>query len=206
MDSERLFVIGLIRGSHGLEGKVKVESTSGEVSHFFDLAEVTLKKDGHEKTYVVESVSGSAASLLMKFKGIDTPEDTAKIRGAEIVVPRSKASPLGKDEYYVEDLKNCTLVYTASGKENGLMLEKSAVMECGTITDVLEGGAGYLLEVVVSESLQSALNSTDETGNSEDGSATGKKRTVLVPFRKEFIGTVDIKRQTVQLMHLWVLE
>lgn len=204
MDTERL-VIGVIRGSHGLEGNVKVESTSGEVDHFFDLTEVTLKKDGHEKTYTVEDVAGSTANLLMKFKGIDSPEDTAKIRGSEIIVPRSMACPCDKDEYYVEDLKQCTLVYKASGKENGLKLEKSAVMECGTITDVLEGGAGHLLEVVVSESLQSALNSTDETSTSEK-TGDGKKRTVLVPFQKEFIGTVDLKRHTVQLMHLWVLE
>jgi len=27
-----------------------------------------------------------------------------------------------------------------------------------------------------------------------------------VPFNKEFIGKVDMKNKTVQLMHLWILE
>ena len=38
------FVIGIIRGPHGLSGKVKVESTSGEFEHFLNLTDVTLRK------------------------------------------------------------------------------------------------------------------------------------------------------------------
>ena len=69
----------------------------------------------------------------------------------------------------------------------------------GTITDVLEGGAGDLFEVVLSEScdlLSQELRTT----------SSGKPRKVLVPFKKEFIGTVDIRNKQVQLMHLWILE
>ena len=31
-------------------------------------------------------------------------------------------------------------------------------------------------------------------------------RTVLVPFNEQFIGKVDVKNGTIQLMHLWILE
>ena len=41
---ESVFVIGIIRGSFGLSGKLKVESTSGEYEHFFELTDVTLMK------------------------------------------------------------------------------------------------------------------------------------------------------------------
>ena len=57
-------VIGFIRSTHGLEGKVKVESTSGEIDHFFDLKEVTLRKEQSETVHQVEDVSGSVASLV----------------------------------------------------------------------------------------------------------------------------------------------
>jgi 16S rRNA processing protein RimM len=60
----------------------------------------------------------------------------------------------------------------------------------------LEGGAGKLLEVELSESLNIASDSTDKS----------KPKKVLVPFKKEFIGTVDIKDKVIQLMHLWILE
>ena len=69
MASKAKLVIGIIRGSHGLTGKFKVESTSGECEHFFKLDEVTVKNDLLEKTFKVESVEGNSNSLLMKLEG-----------------------------------------------------------------------------------------------------------------------------------------
>ena len=181
-------VIGFIRSTHGLEGKVKVESTSGEIDHFFDLTEVTLRRGQTETVHKVEDVSGSVASLIIKLSGIDTVEAAAKFRGAEIVVPRNKACPLYKDEFYVEDLKNCTLIYKSSGKD-GLNVKKDSAINAGIVTDVLEGGSGDLLEVEVSETL--------------DGDF---QKSALVPFKKEFIGKVDVKKKTIELLHLWILE
>ena len=65
------------------------------------------------------------------------------------------------------------------------------------IPHVLEGGAGDLLEVAVSENLHGDVEGID---------GSGKQKVLLVPFKNEFIGTVDIKNKTVQLMHLWILE
>ncbi len=202
MDAVASLVVGIIRGSHGLAGKFKVESTSGEVEHFFDLTEVTLRKDGSERKADVESVEGGLPFLIMKCAGIDTPEQAAKLSGAEIVVPRDKACPLHDGEFYVEDLKNCALIYepgSESNAKNGLNEDGNPErIVAGIVTDVLEGGAGDLLEVSVSESLHFS--------SASDGDSSGKKRTVLVPFKKEFIGDVDISKKTMQLMHLWILE
>lgn len=193
-------VIGIIRGTHGLSGKFKVESTSGECEHFFELQEVTLKIGTTEKTYKIESVEGNVNSLIMKLSGINTPEDAKKLSGSEILVTRDKACPLNEGEFYVEDLKQCKLVYLPNEKKpakiSGLAENTESAIIAGTITDVLEGGAGKLLEVELSESLKIPSDSTDKT----------KTKTVLVPFKKEFIGTVDIKDKVIQLMHLWILE
>ena len=199
-EKEQLLIIGIIRGTHGLAGKFKVESTSGECDHFFDLDEVTLRKDTIEKTYKVESVEGNVNSLIMKCAGINSPEDAKKLSGSEILVPRNKACPLNEGEFYVEDLKQCKLVYLPNEKKpaklSGLAENTESAIIAGTITDVLEGGAGKLLEVELSESLNIASDSTDKS----------KPKKVLVPFKKEFIGTVDIKDKVIQLMHLWILE
>ena len=48
----------------------------------------------------------------MKCTGIDTPEDAAKYRNWEMLVPRDKACPLKEGEFYVEDLKQCSLIYS----------------------------------------------------------------------------------------------
>ena len=195
-------MVGIIRGTHGLAGNCKVESTSGEFQHFSGMKDVVLRKNGVETKRTIEKVSIGGGILYIKFSGINSPEEAKKLSGSEIVVSREFACPCGKDEYYVEDLKQCQLVYT-SGSAKG-MAEKSAATTAepvvvGTITDVLEGGAGDLFEVVLSESC-SLLSQELRTTSS------GKPRKVLVPFKKEFIGTVDTKNKKVQLMHLWILE
>ncbi len=174
-------VVGFIRGTHGFSGECKVESTSGEYEHLLKLKDVTLKLGDMQREAKVESVSLGHAIAYVKFKGIDSDTEIQKYNRWQIEVPRKYCKPLEKDEWYIEDLQNCTLVY--EGKDDPATLD--APKEVGKITDVLEGGAGYLLEVSLSESCD---------------------RKVLVPFNKEFIGKVDVENGTVQLMHLWILE
>lgn len=174
-------IVGFIRGTHGFSGECKVESTSGEYEHLLKLKEVTLKHGDEEREAKVESVSLGNAVAYVKFQGIDSDKDVLRYNKWSISVPRKYCKPLAKDEWYIEDLRNCTLIY--KGDDEPATLD--APRELGTITDVLEGGGGYLLEVSLSESCD---------------------RKVLIPFRDQFIGKVDIKNGTVQLMHLWILE
>lgn len=203
------FVVGFVRGSHGISGEFKVESTSGYFEHFFEMTEVTLRngKTGESKLYKVEDVSAGDHDLYMKLNGINTPEDVKKFACWEIVVPRDKACPLGENEWYVEDLKKCSLVYYENG--NGFVV--------GKITDVMEGGSGDLLEVSLAEDcdiLTDAIKyGTDEDGKilkkfDKNGEVIKKSRTVYVPLKEEagFIGKVDIENRIIQLMHLWILE
>lgn len=190
-------MVGIIRGTHGLAGNCKVESTSGEFQHFTGMKDVVLRKNGIETKRTIEKVSFGGGILYIKFSGINSPEEAKKLSGSEIVVSREFACPCGKDEYYIEDLKQCSLVYCGD-KAKGLA-GKTAPIVLGTITDVLEGGAGDLLEVVLSESCELLAENVRKN-------ASGEVRTVFVPFKKEFIGTVDISAKMVQLMHLWILD
>ena len=192
-------VVGFIRGSHGYAGECKVESTSGEYEHFLKLEkkEVTLKSGDAERAAKVESVALGNNIAYVKFSGINSSEEITKFNRWEIMVPRKYCKPLKKDEWYIEDLKTCSLVYT--GENGKVSAESAAPAIVGTITDVLEGGAGYLLEVSLSESCDLLANEVKFDNN-------GKIRNVLVPFVNEHVGKVDIKNKTVQLMHLWILE
>ncbi|ULQ59598.1 hypothetical protein K7I13_14225 [Brucepastera parasyntrophica] len=91
-----LLITGVVRSSHGLNGFVKVESTSGETGHFAGLSEVILRTGGISGIclkYEIEKQEGSSMNLLVKFRGIDTPEQAKKLAGSEIMVPRDKACP-----------------------------------------------------------------------------------------------------------------
>ncbi len=189
------FVVGLIRGPHGLKGMFKVESTSGEYGHFAGMREVALRNGETQRLVAVESVLCKAGTLLMKCAGIDSPEDVKPLNGWQIVVPREYACPLSPGEYYIQDLIGCSLVY--GDTDDGL--EADALPVVGTVTDVLEGGAGDLLEVSLSES-RVLLDAGIDAGK------RGEPRHVLIPFKDEFIGTVDTAAKVIRLMHLWILE
>ena len=194
MKKEQL-VVGFVRGSHGYAGECKVESSSGEYEHLLKLEEVTLRHGEAERKCKVESSSGGGHVAYLKFSGINSDEEVRKYNGWEILVDRKYAKPLKKGEWYIEDLKNCSLIW-----DGGVSAASAAPAESvGTITDVLEGGAGYLLQVSLSESCSCIDESIKYDSN-------GKVRTVLVPFKDQFIGKVDVDNQTVQLMHLWILE
>ena len=195
--------VGFVRGSHGLTGEVRVESASGRYEHIAVLKEVTLVQKGISAKYAVENARVAGNVLYVKFTGVDSPEAAKKLNGAALQTSRENACPLKEGEWYVEDLKKCSLVYF--GEENGLgndvaptddIRSRSVV---GSITDVLEGGAGELLEVLLSEDCDVLKEEVKLNANK-------KPRTVYVPFNETHVGKVDIPNKSVQLMHLWILE
>ena len=191
------FVVGIVRGTHGITGEFKVESTSGEYAHFADMEEVTLTDGNVEKVFQVEYTQEAATTLYMKLEGINTPEDAAKFNRWQIVVPRKNAHPLQENEWYIEDLKGCSVWYDeTAGKTAPVAFEESVI---GTVTNVTEGGSGYLVEILLSENCKFLSDDVKHT-------KSGKMRTVYVPFKNEFIGTVDVDGKKMQLMHLWILE
>lgn len=185
------FVVGIVRGTHGITGEFKVESTSGEYAHFADMEEVTLTDGTDSKVFRVEYTQEASATLYMKLEGISTPEAAAKFNRWQIVVPRKYAHQLQEGEWYIEDLKGCSVWYKEATTDNTV----------GTVTDVKEGGSGYLVEILLSESCK--LLSKDVMY-----SKSGNVRTVFVPFVDQFINKagIDVKNKKMQLMHLWILE
>mgnify|MGYP002624615441 CR=1 FL=1 len=183
------FVVGIVRGTHGITGEFKVESTSGEYAHFADMEEVTLTDGNESKLFKVEYAKEGTSTLYMKLAGINSPEEAAAYNRWEIVVPRKYAHPLQEGEWYVEDLKGCSVWYKEATTDNTV----------GIVTDVKEGGSGYLVEILLSENCSLLGEDVKRT-------KSGKARTVYVPFKNEFIGEVDVEGKKMQLMHLWILE
>ena len=192
------FTVGIVRGSHGITGEFKVESTSGEYAHFADMEEVTLTDGNARRVCKIEWTKEGSDILYMKLVGINSPEEAAKYNRWEIVVPRKYAHPLQEGEWYIEDLKGCSVWYKdeTADKTAPAVSENDIV---GTVTDVKEGGSGYLVEILLSESCHFLSEDIKHDRN-------GKIRSVFVPFKNEFIGSVDVENRKMQLMHLWILE
>jgi 16S rRNA processing protein RimM len=176
------FVSAFLGGPFGLEGFIKLRTLSGETAHLLGLRSVCLRLSDGERVYEVERISGSGERALIKFRGVDSPEAAGLLRGAALLVDRENAAPLGEGEFYVEDLRGMRVVAPrdaasadADANADGEFL--------GTVTDVLEAGGGWLLELRL---------------------PAGELR--LVPFRGEFFGEVDPDKGRAVLLKRWILE
>lgn len=134
---KQVLATGIVRAPHGVKGFVKVKPYSNDFEHFFSLKEVTLQREGKSRKAEIEQVLNHSDELLVKFKGIDRPEDARFISGWDILVPREQASRLGKGEVYIADLPGMKLVY-----ENE---------EVGEVVGSIEGAQALLLEVLASD-------------------------------------------------------
>jgi 16S rRNA processing protein RimM len=128
------FVAALVGAPFGVKGFVKAKPLSGELEHLARLDAAVLRRLDNETLFPIEEIRLAGNALLIKFRGIETPEAAKTLSGAELLVDRDHAAPLGEDEYYVEDLR-------------GLPVCNAQGTKLGEILDVLEGGNGQLLEL-----------------------------------------------------------
>ena len=128
------FVIGLAGAPFGVKGFVKIHPCSGETGHLLKLQSVVVCKDGKERLLNIEEIAPAPPSVLMRFEGIDSPEAAKTLNGAQLLAGREQAAPLGKGEFYIEDLKGLPVI---GEKEETI----------GQIKDIFEGGGGDLAEI-----------------------------------------------------------
>lgn len=132
------FQVGAIASVHGIKGEVKVFPTTDEPAKFKKLKSVILKTEKEEREIALQSVRFFKNMVIVKFQGVESPEDAQKYRGATLWIAREQAVPLRENEYYRADLIGLSVV-TEDGEELGIL------------TDVLETGANDVYEVTLSD-------------------------------------------------------
>jgi len=106
-----MLATGRVQSPHGVEGYLKVESFSGETRHLLKLRTVVLESRGRAEQFDVERTRKAGASVLIKLKGIDTPERGRRLSNATIWVERKKAAKRRRKEFYAGDLTDCDVVH-----------------------------------------------------------------------------------------------
>lgn len=131
---------------HGTRGELVLASLSGETEHLLRLTSFTLRSSGSEsrsdRVVEVEAIRRAHNRVLVKLRGIDTPETAAALRGMEVWVSREKAAPLGESEYYVADLVDCRVFLRERDAE---------AVPVGYVAGVIEGPTDDFLEVNLEE-------------------------------------------------------
>jgi len=134
--SEDRIALGIIRKAHGVRGEASVESWSDSPERFTEISSATLVSPGESSTRdaAIEAVRLHAGRALVKFAGIDSPEDVQLLQNWTVEIPSEDARKLDEDEYFLHDLVGLTLI-DAEGTSRGKVVE------------IEETGGGLLLVV-----------------------------------------------------------
>ena|SRR5438105_5814468 len=135
MSSDRI-ALGIIRKAHGVRGEASVEAWSDSPERFTEVSAVKLVSpdESSARDAVIESVRIHAGRALVKFAGIDSPEQVQFLQNWTVEVPSSDARKLDEDEYFLHDLVGLRLI-DAEGVVRGKVIE------------IEETGGGLLLVV-----------------------------------------------------------
>lgn len=123
------FEIGKIVNVHGVQGEVKLKPCTKDVGIFSSLDFLLIEGE----KFFIESVRIHKKMALIKFKGINSREDSSSIMNKFVAVSRDMANKLEEGEYYIADLLDCS-VY-----ENDILL--------GKIIDIIETGSNDVYHV-----------------------------------------------------------
>ena len=129
------FQVGVIAGTHGVLGDVKIYPTTDDPKRFCRLKKVILNVHGREEIHEVSGVKLQDKFVILHLSGIDSPEQARTYRQLPLLIERADAMPLKEGRYYIPDLIGMKVT-----EEDGSLL--------GELTDVIETGANDVYEVV----------------------------------------------------------
>jgi 16S rRNA processing protein RimM len=139
-DATRWVVLGVVMGTHGLRGDLRVKQYNQDSELLFELAEVALCQAGKRSMRAIAGVRPGGKGLLLRLEGVDSIEAAEPLRGAELSVPRSALPPLDEGEFYFVDLE-------------GLAVETPDGTAVGRVENVREYPAADVLRVRASDGL-----------------------------------------------------
>lgn len=133
---EERFQVGVVTSTHGVKGEVKVYPTTDDAKRFKRLKEVIMDGKAGDVLLEIEGVKFFKQFVILKLKGVDSPEEAAKLRQKSLYVTRKNAVRLGRDEYFIADLM-------------GLRVLDEDNEEIGRLREVLETGANdvYIIDL-----------------------------------------------------------
>lgn len=121
-----MLTVGVIVGTHGIGGDLKVRPVTDQPEQFDRLRHVVIGSEPVARR--VQRVRFHAGNVLMKVRGIDDPETGQRLRGEPVRISGRDAIPPAEGEYLLYQL-----IGLDAFDESGL--------ELGTTVDLIETGS-----------------------------------------------------------------
>lgn len=124
--------VGVIMGSHGVSGEMRMSLLTDTPDHLQDIDQVYL---GDSETPVaLDGVRFHGEGALISIDGVETPEDAKALRGTPVRIAGADARPLEEGEYFIYQLI-------------GLKASTPDGEELGVVVDLIETGAHDVLVI-----------------------------------------------------------
>jgi 16S rRNA processing protein RimM len=95
-----LIIVGEVTRAHGVRGAVRVFPVTDFPEHLLALDRAVLVSGAMVRPVNVQQSEAAGRFVLMKFTGIDTPEEAERLRGATVQIPAREAVPLPPGQFY----------------------------------------------------------------------------------------------------------
>ena len=96
--------IGQIVNTFGLKGMVKVKPFTDNIERFSNLKKIYIKNKSGQTEYKIQEVKYHKNMVLIKFEGIENPEQADLLRNSYLIVDRETEEPLEPGRYYIVDM------------------------------------------------------------------------------------------------------
>ena len=126
--------IGQIVNTFGIKGMVKIKPFTDNIKRFDKLKKVYIENKNGRKEYEIEELKYHKEMVLIKFKGIETPEDANLLRESYLTVNRADEEPLEEGTYYIVDMI-------------GLEVETEEGEKLGNLVDIFNTGSNDIYVV-----------------------------------------------------------
>jgi 16S rRNA processing protein RimM len=132
--SEKLITVGRLGRVYGVQGWLTVHSYTEPRMQLFDYQPWLVGQEGQWQALEVTGVQQNTKHDLVHFAGYDSPEDSRRLTGLWLAIPRERLPKLPPGEYYWDDLV-------------GLEVVTDIGVTLGTVTDVFSTGAHPILNI-----------------------------------------------------------
>lgn len=96
--------IGQIVNTFGIKGMVKVKPFTDNIERFSNLEKIYIKNKSGQTEYKIQEVKYHKNMVLIKFEGIENPEQADLLRNSYLIVDRETEESLEPGRYYIVDM------------------------------------------------------------------------------------------------------
>jgi 16S rRNA processing protein RimM len=123
--AETRLAVGVIVGTHGIHGELKLKLTTDEPERLSDVKTIYIGDKGSRRKLLGVRFHGGLA--LLRIGGVNNPEQANQLRGEWVRISGQDARPLDEGEFFYYQLV-------------GLTAFDEAGVELGTLVDIIETG------------------------------------------------------------------